>query len=71
MWNSTLSKAEEKFAALQKKDAQALTDRGKAREAEAKHVAKLRGLRLAKEAADRAAAEQAAAAKPAPRKKKA
>lgn len=75
MQKSALSKAEEKFAAIQKKDQQALSDREQARQKEAEHVAKLRGLRLAKEAADREAAEAAAAAepvkKPARKKKKA
>ena len=74
MQKSALSKAEEKFAAIQKKDQQALSDREKARQKEAEHVAKLRGLRLAKEAANREAAEAAAAAaakKPARKKKKA
>ena len=63
MQKSVRSKAEEKFAAIQKKDAQALSDREKAREEEAKHVAKLRALRLAKQAADKEAAELAEAAK--------
>ena len=74
MQKSALSKAEEKFAAIQKKDQQALSEREKARQKEAEHVAKLRGLRLAKEAADREAAEaaaEAAAKKPARKKKKA
>ncbi len=64
------SKAEEKYAALQKKDAQALTEREKARQKDAEHVAKLRALRLAKEAADREAAAQAEAEKAAAKTKK-
>ena len=70
MQKSALSKAEEKFAAIQKKDQQALSEREKARRKEAEHVAKLRGLRLAKEAADREAAEAAAAAAKSPARKK-
>ncbi len=54
MQNSVKSKAEEKFAAVLKKDKLAQTEREKAREKEAEHVAKLRGLRLAKEAAEAA-----------------
>ena len=42
MQKSVKSTAEEKFAAIQKKDKQALTDREKTRQAEAKHTAKLR-----------------------------
>lgn len=72
MQKSLRSTAEEKFAAIQKKDKQALSDREKARQKDAEHVAKLRGLRLAKEAADREASEKeaAAAAKAAAKKKK-
>ncbi len=53
MVESVKSRAEEKFAAIQKKDKQALTDREKARQAEAEHTANLRALRLAKQAADK------------------
>lgn len=60
MQKSIKSKAEEKFAAIQKKDAQALTEREKARKKDAEHVAKLRALRLAKQAVDKEAAELAA-----------
>lgn len=63
MQKTVRSKAEEKYAAIQKKEKQALTDREKARQVEAEHVAKLRGLRLAKQAADKEAAELAEAAK--------
>ncbi len=69
MQKSVRSKAEEKFAAIQKKDAQALSDREQARQEEAKHVAKLRALRLAKQAADKEAADLAEAAKKAPKTK--
>jgi hypothetical protein len=70
MQKSVKLTAEEKFAAIQKKDAQALTDREKARQEEAKHVAKLRALRLAKQAADKEAADLADAAEAAAKAKK-
>ncbi len=54
---SVKSKAEELFAATQKKAKQALNEKEKARQERAEHVAKLRALRLAKEAADKEAAE--------------
>ncbi len=57
MLKSVKSRAEELFAANQKKDKQALKDKEQARQERAEHVAKLRALRLAKEAADKAAAE--------------
>jgi hypothetical protein len=63
MQKSVKSTAEEKFAAIQKKDKLALTAREKKRQAEAKHTAKLRALRLAKQAADKEVAEKADAAK--------
>jgi hypothetical protein len=58
-----MSMAEAKFAAAQKKSKQALSDREKERQQEAKHTAKLRGLRLARDAAVKQAAEEEAAAK--------
>lgn len=61
MQKSVKSTAEEKFAAIQKKDKQALTDREKARQEEAEHTAKLRALRLAKQAAEKVDAAKAAA----------
>lgn len=64
------SRAEEQFDASRKKDKPALGDREKARQEEAKSVAKLRALRLAKEAADKEAAEQAEAVKAAAKIKK-
>ena len=70
MQKSVKSKAEEKFAAIQKKDEQALSDREKARRKDAEHVAKLRALRLAKQAADKEAADLAEAAKAATKTKK-
>ena len=53
------SRAEEQFAATQKRAAHALKEKEIAREEKAELVAKLRALRLAKEAADKEAAENA------------
>ena len=61
MLKSVKSRAEEQFAATQKKNKQALKEKEKARQERAKHVAGLRALRLTKEAADKEAAEKAAA----------
>ncbi len=58
MWISARSKAEEQFAATQKKHMPALNDKEKARQERAEHVASLRALRLAKEAVDKEAAAQ-------------
>ncbi len=63
MLKSVKSRAEEKFAAIQKKDKKALNEKEKARQERAEHVASLRALRLAKEAADKKAAAEKAAAK--------
>ncbi len=71
MVTSAKSRAEEQFAASQKKDKQALNEREEARQAEAVHMASLRALRLAKEAADKKVAEEAAIEKAAAKKKKA
>jgi hypothetical protein len=60
MLKSVKSRAEEQFAATQKKDKQALKEKEKARQERAEHMARLRGLRLAKEEADRKAAKKAA-----------
>jgi hypothetical protein len=70
MLKSGRSRAEEKFAATQKKYKQALNGNEKARQERAEHVASLRALRLAKEAADKKAAEKAAAEKTAAKNKK-
>ncbi len=67
MLKSVKSRAEEQFAATQKKDKQALKEKEKARQ---EHVASLRALRLAKEAADKKAAEKAVAEKAAAKNKK-
>ena len=56
MLESAKSRAEEKFAASQKKYKQALTEKEQARQKEAERTAGLRALRLAKEAADKVAA---------------
>ncbi len=61
MLKSVKSRAEEQFAATQKKDKQALKGKKKALQERAEHVARLRALRLAKEAADKEATEKAAA----------
>ncbi|TQV69741.1 hypothetical protein [Denitrobaculum tricleocarpae] len=53
MLKTAKSKAEEQFAATQKKDQKALHERDQARQKSAEHTAKLRALRLAKEAADK------------------
>ncbi len=70
MLKSVKSKAEEKFAAIQKKDKQALKEKEKVRQERAGQVASLRALRLTKEAADKEAAEQEAAEKAAAKNKK-
>ena len=63
MKKSAKSRAEEQFARIRntEQDKKALRDREKAENERAAHVAHLRGLRLAKEAADKLAAEKAAA----------
>lgn len=53
MLKTMKSRAEEKFAATQKKDKQALTEREKAWQQRMDHTARLRALRLAKETADK------------------
>ena len=57
MFKTARLTAEEQFAATQKKDKRVLKEKEKARQEIAEHVASLRALRLAKEAA----AEKAAA----------
>jgi len=68
MMKSVKSKAEEKFAQISQRDKKAALEKKKAGEERAEHVAKLRALRLAKEAADR---EEAARIKAMPKKSKA
>ena len=70
MHRSAKSRAEEQFAATQTKAEQAREEKENARQEVAEHVAMLRGLRLAKEAADKAAAEAAATVKVAAKRKK-
>ncbi len=53
MLTSLKSRAEEKFAATQKKDEQALKEKENAWQQRMEHTARLRALRLAKEAADK------------------
>lgn len=62
------SRAEEQFTATQKKAKQALTESEIERQERADHIAKLKALRLAKEAADKEAAEKADAEKAAVKK---
>ncbi len=63
MLKSVKSRAEEQFAAIQKKDKPALKEKEKALQERAEHVASLKALRLAKEAADKKAAAEKAATK--------
>ena len=63
MQKSLRSRAEEQFAATQKKAKQALNEKEKARREIDARMAKQRALRLAKEAADKEAAEQVDAEK--------
>jgi hypothetical protein len=70
MLKSTKTRAEEKFAATQKKHDQVMKKKEKERQKELEHTASLRALRLAKEAADKEAADAAAAEKAATVKKK-
>jgi hypothetical protein len=53
MLTTMKSKAEEQFAATQKKDKQALKKKDEAWQQRMEHTARLRALRLAKEAADK------------------
>ncbi len=53
MSKSARSRAEEKFAATQKKDKQTLKEEEKAWQQRMEHTARLRALRLTKEAADK------------------
>ncbi len=70
MLKTVKSKAEERFAATQKKEVKFQKERESARLETADRVAKLRALRLAKEAADKEAAETEAAEKAAAKTKK-
>lgn len=57
MMKSVKSKAEERFAAIQKKEKLVLKEKEKDWQEKAEQRAKLKALRLAKEAADKEAAE--------------
>jgi hypothetical protein len=59
MMKRARSRAERHFTATQKKDEQFLKEKEKAQQETKKHVASLRALRLAKEAADKEAAAAA------------
>ena len=68
MWNSAKSKAEEKFAAAQRKSVQAAKDKERAQQQLEDRIAKQRALRLAKEAADKEAADTQTAGQADPKK---
>lgn len=70
MVKSRNSRAEEQFTAVQRKTKQALTEKQVAQSKRDELVTTLRGLRLAKEAADKQAAEIAAMEKAAAKVKK-
>ena len=57
MMKAVILKAEEKFAATQKKDQLGLIEKEEEQQERAEKVARLKALRLAKEAADKEAAE--------------
>ncbi len=63
MLNSVRSRAEEQFAATQKKAKQSLNKKDKARQEIAERMARQRALRLAKEAADKEASAEKEVAK--------
>lgn len=63
MVKATIRRAEEQFAASQKKDKEFLKGKEKAKQEAREQLQKLRALRLAKEAADKEAAERQAAEK--------
>ena len=63
MSKSAKSRAEELFSSARKDSDQALLEKEKAQKDKADHIANLRALRLAKEAADKQAAARRAAAK--------
>ncbi len=70
MLKTVKSRAEEQFAATQKKDKQVLKEKEKAQQERANHMARLRALRLAKEAADKKEAEKEAEKETAKKKKR-
>ena len=70
MLKSVKLRAEEKFTATQKKNKQVLKGKKKEQQERAEHVASLRALRLAKEAADELAADEDEAEKAVAKNKK-
>lgn len=68
MDKSVRSKAEERFNKIKQQDIKALKEREKTQLEDAAKVARLKALRLAKEAADKEAAEKEAAEKVAAKK---
>ncbi len=58
MWKTPKSRAEQQFAAAQKKDQALISQKEKTQRERDVRMARLRELRLAKEAADKAAAEE-------------
>lgn len=71
MANTARTKADLLFAESEKKAKKALSERDKARQKSTAHNAELRGLRLAKAAADKEAADLAGLLKKTTKKKKA
>jgi hypothetical protein len=69
MYESTRARAEELFAATQKKAKKALGEKEKARQQISERMARQRALRLAKEAADKEIADRAKARKSATKNK--
>jgi hypothetical protein len=69
MANTVKTKAERLFAESETKAKEALNERDKARQKSAAHNAKLRELRYAKMAAEKAAASEEAGKKSAPKRK--
>ena len=58
MWKSNKSRAEQHFASTQKKDDKVLKQKEKTQRERDERMARLRDLRLAKEAAEQASGEQ-------------
>ncbi len=70
MRKSVKSKAEEMFTKVKQQDRKALKEREAAQQEITEKIARLRALRLAKEASDKEAADKAAADKAAAKHKK-
>lgn len=71
MFKSVRLNAEEQFTATQNKEKKGRDEKEKVQQEEAEHISKLRALRLAKEVADKKAANMAAAEKVAAQNEKA